>query len=68
MIYTPLYYDKNNYERKEKKVNGHTWEGRCCPVVALFTMSWWLLPLHHAMSQPPIMLPPQHPISTLQVL
>ena len=48
MLYTPLYYDKNNYERKEDEINGHTQHSRWCPVVALLTMSWWLLPLCHA--------------------
>ena len=45
MLYTPLYYDKNNYERKEDEINGHIQHSRWCPVVALLTMSWWLLPL-----------------------
>ena len=46
MLYTPLYYDKNNYKRKEGE----------------------LLPLHHTASQPPITLPFQYSISTLQAV
>ena len=62
MIYTPLYYDKNNYERKKKQSKQPHVEGGCPVVVALLT---WLPLLHCTVSQPPITLPPQHPISTL---
>ena len=48
MLYTPLYYDKNNYKRKEDEINGHIWHSRWCLVVALLAMFWWLLLLHCA--------------------
>jgi hypothetical protein len=36
---------KNNYERKEDEINGHIQDDGWHPVMALLTMSWWLLPL-----------------------
>jgi hypothetical protein len=43
MLYTPLYYNKNNYERKENEINGQTQDGGCGPPY---------LPLHCGASQP----------------
>ena len=48
MLYTPLYYDRNNYVRKEDEINSHIRHSGWRPVVALLTMSWWLLPLRRA--------------------
>ena len=44
MLHTPLYYNKNNYERKEDEINSHIQHSGWHPVVALLTLSWWL---HH---------------------
>ena len=34
MLYTPLYYDRNNYKRKEDEINGHIWHSGWHPVMA----------------------------------
>ena len=40
------------------EINGHIWDGGWRPVMALLTMSWWLLPLCRTAA------PHIHPVSS----
>jgi hypothetical protein len=62
-LYTPVYYDKNNYERKEDETSGHgmagvtlSWPSLVAPPIVLHTSQ---APHHIASSAPPI-----HPVSS----
>jgi len=47
MLYTPLYYDKNNYERKEDEISGHIRHGGLAPCHG---------PPYHVLVAPPVAL------------